>query len=99
MNTDQAIPVKFSLAGDQGLDVLAAGSPTAQRVACDSTALLDAIEETVTAGGSGLSYSYHGTSSGYVYVWKTAKAWAGTCRGLVVTPRDGSAHRALFRLR
>ena len=45
-------------------------------------ALVDAVEETVTAGGSSLSYDP--IADQYVYVWKTEKAWTG-CRQLVVT--------------
>ena len=32
----------------------------------------------------------------YTYVWKTNKAWAGTCRQLVVKLDDGTYHRANF---
>jgi pimeloyl-ACP methyl ester carboxylesterase len=34
----------------------------------------------------------------YTYAWKTKKAWAGTCRELVVTLDDGSTHTAQFSL-
>jgi len=93
----QAIPVKFSLGGDQGLAIFAAGYPKSQQVACSSTAPVDGIEETVTAGGSSLSYD---ASSGlYKYVWKTDKSWAGSCRQLVIGLVDGTFHRANFKLR
>ena len=49
-------PVKFSLAGDQGLEILSAGSPSSQPIACDSSAPSDTVEETSTAGGSSLAY-------------------------------------------
>jgi len=32
----------------------------------------------------------------YVYVWKTDKSWARTCRQLVVKLDDGTSHRANF---
>jgi hypothetical protein len=89
-----AIPVTFSLGGDQGLAILAAGSPNSQRVTCDASAPLDAIEQTVTAGASSLSYDV--TTNTYTYVWKTEKSWSGTCRQLMVTLVDGSVHQALF---
>ena len=91
-----AIPVKFSLDGDQGLDIMATASPASQLIPCDSTALVDAIEQTVTAGGSSLTYD--ATVDQYIYVWKTKKEWAGTCRQLVVTLKDGNAYRANFKL-
>jgi len=89
-----AIPVKFSLGGNQGLNILAPGSPSSGQIACATRAPLDAIETTVTAGGSSLSYD---PSTGqYVYVWKTNKSWAGSCRQLDVQLSDGSHHTADF---
>ena len=91
-----AIPVKFSLAGNQGLNIFAAGSPTSQKITCDTSDPVDAIEETVTAGGSSLSYD--STLDQYNYVWKTDKSWAGTCRQLTVKTADGTPHVAIFKL-
>jgi len=92
----QGVPVKFSLGGDQGLDILASGSPTSWQIACDGSAPVDAIE-TVTLGNSGLSYN--ALTDTYTYVWKTNKAWAGTCRQLRVTLADGTVHAANFQLK
>jgi len=91
-----SIPVKFSLSGDQGLDIFAAGYPKSQVITCDSTAPVDGVEETVAAGSSSLSYD--ASTDQYSYVWKTDKAWAGTCRQLVVKLNDGTSHRANFQL-
>jgi hypothetical protein len=90
----QAIPVKFSLGGNQGLSILAANSPTSAKVPCNATAPQDQIEETVTAGGSSLSYD--SLTNQYNYVWKSDKAWAGSCRMLTVKLIDGTTHTALF---
>jgi len=92
-----AIPVKFSLSGNQGLSIFAAGYPGSQRINCDMSALLDAIEETVTAGSSSLSYDP--IADQYVYVWKTDKAWANTCRQLVAKLNDGTEHVANFKFK
>jgi Concanavalin A-like lectin/glucanases superfamily len=92
-----AVPVKFSLAGNQGLGVFAAGSPASQRIACSSATELDAIEQTVAAGSSSLSYDAAGDR--YVYVWKTSQLWSGTCRQLIVELDDGSVHKASFKFR
>jgi hypothetical protein len=89
-----AIPVQFSLGSDQGLAIFATGSPKSEQIACDSTALVDGVEQTVTAGGSSLSYDP--ATDQYTYVWKTAKAWAQTCRQLVLMLQDNSVHRANF---
>jgi hypothetical protein len=73
-----AIPVKFSLGGAQGSDVIKAGAPTATETSCPSaSAALDAVEETVTASQSGLIYD--AGADQYTYVWKTNKASAGKC--------------------
>jgi hypothetical protein len=92
-----AIPVKFDLNGDQGLAIFASGYPKSKPVACDVTAPVGTVDETVTAGGSRLVYDAE--SSQYLYVWKTEPAWAGTCRELVLRLTDGSDHRAMFRFR
>jgi hypothetical protein len=93
----QAIPVKFSLGGDQGLSIFASGSPASSRIACDTSAPLDDIEQTVTAGSSSLSYS---VSTGiYNYVWKTEKSWVDTCRQLKVTLVDGTVHITNFKFK
>jgi hypothetical protein len=90
-----AIPVKFSLGGNQGLNIFDTGYPKSQTIACDSTAPVDGIEETIIAGGSGLHYD--ATTGQYIYTWKTDKSWATTCRQLVVKLIDGSYHRANFK--
>ena len=89
-----AIPVKFSLGGNQGLSIFTAGYPASQTVACDSSAALSDVEETVLAGGSSLSYD--ATFDRYNYIWKTNKAWANTCRRLVLKFNDGTIKTADF---
>lgn len=92
-----AIPVKFSLGGDQGLNIFEAGYPRSQVIACDSVAPVDGIEETVSANSSGLSYDA-GTGQ-YTYAWKTDRSWANTCRQLVIKLDDGTVQRANFKFR
>ncbi|MDR6905567.1 hypothetical protein J2X63_001253 [Agromyces sp. 3263] len=89
-----AVPIKFSLHGNQGLDIIAAGSPTLTLTACTAGASVDAIEETVTAGGSTLTYD--AVAGQYVYVWKTVKTWAGKCGTFALTLDDGTTHTAKF---
>jgi predicted extracellular nuclease len=91
----QAIPVKFSLNGNHGLSIFAAGYPKSETIACSSTNPVDGVEETVTAGSSSLSYDP--LTDTYIYVWKTDKAWGNTCRQLVVKLNDGTFHRANFK--
>jgi hypothetical protein len=94
VNAGRAIPVKFSLAGNWGLSIFAAGYPVSQRITCDSGLPLGDIQQTVTAGNSGLSYD--AGSNQYNYPWKTDRAWAGTCRQLNVRLIDGTEHKANF---
>jgi uncharacterized protein len=93
----QAIPVKFSLSGDKGLSIFAAGYPKSQVIVCGSIAVEAGIEETVTAGSSSLSYD--SGNNQYNYVWKTEKGWANTCRQLVVKLIDGTTHAANFKFK
>jgi hypothetical protein len=92
-----AIPVMFGLGGNKGLNIFAAGYPQSKKIACDSSAPLDDIEQTVTAGGSSLSYDP--LANLYNYVWKTDKSWAGTCRQLIVKLIDGTFQYANFKFK
>jgi len=96
LKAGSAVPVKFSLSGDKGLNILAGGSPASQQISCDAGSV-DELEQTVTAGAS--SFAYDATADQYTYIWKTAKSWANTCRKLTVTLNDGTSHIAYFTLR
>ena len=97
VNAGAGIPVKFSLGGDFGLNIFANGYPKVQTVTCGSSGSGSSapIEETVTAGNSSLQYD--ATTQIYTYIWKTDKAWAGTCRQLIIRLVDGVDHIALFQ--
>ncbi len=97
LKAGSAVPVKFSLAGNQGLTIFEAGYPQSQTIACDPNAIVDGVDETVTAGASGLSYD--AATDQYVYVWKTLAAWANTCRQFVLKLRDGTVHRVDFKFK
>jgi uncharacterized repeat protein (TIGR01451 family) len=97
VNAGKAIPVKFSLSGDKGLNIFAPNSPSSGLIICNSSDPATDLTDTVTAGGSSLSYD--ASTDQYVYVWKTESSWAGTCRQLVVTLNDGSIHRANFKFK
>jgi hypothetical protein len=82
----QAVPVKFSLGADYGLGVLAAGQPQSKPCGEPDSALVS------TSSSEGLQFS----DGQYVYVWKTEKAWAGSCRQLVFKLLDNTVHTATF---
>ena len=94
MKAGAAVAAKFSLGGFKGMDIFAAGYPTSGTTACAGTNMEDPIEQTVTAGSSGLQYD--AATDTYSYIWKTEKGWAGTCRQLKFQFGDGSVAYANF---
>ncbi len=94
VNAGRTVPVKFSLGGDFGLDVIAEGYPTSVGGPC-AGGPTDAIE--TTSSGAGLTYD--AASGVYTFHWKTLKGWAGHCRTLIVQFDDGSELRASFKFK
>jgi hypothetical protein len=88
MKAGGGVPLKFSLHGDQGSDILAAGSPG--WIPCG------ALDGSTPADGV---LSYNASSDRYTYLASTQKSWAGSCRDLILTLRDGTTHRARFTFR
>lgn len=88
------VPVRFSLTGYRGLEILAATS--SNRIDCPG-ASLDAIEQLMADRASTLKYD--STTDQYIYVWITDKAWAGTCRKFTLTLTGGTDHNAYFQFR
>jgi hypothetical protein len=78
------LPVKFSLSGNQGLGIFAA--PPAWKPGCPSSST-----DSAQANGG---LSYNASIDRYVFLGKTERSWAGSCRQLVLTLRDGTVHRA-----
>ena len=95
MKAGRAVPLKFSLGGDEGLDIFADGSPSSRTVPCESNAAVNVVDELVTAAG-GSDLTYNTAADRYTFVWKTEKAWSDTCRRLTVEFSDGSSHSAIF---
>ena len=86
----EKLAIKFTLGGDRGLAVLAAGSPGSGATACPSGAALGPIESIVMSS----PLTYKKNSKTYILEWKTSKAWAHTCRRLELRLADGSVHYA-----
>lgn len=88
-----SVPVKFALGGDRGLGIFAPGYP---RVSCSCKP--ESQRKYVAAQLSGAGLKYDAASARYSFVWKTAKAWRGTCRVLELKFVDGQPVRsAVFR--
>jgi hypothetical protein len=96
MNAGRSVPLKFSLGGNQGLDVFAAGFPKSRQVQCSTLNPVDTVEDT-TLGTS--SFTYDPATDTYTYVWKTEKSWAGTCRQVSVQFIDGQTYLLNFMFR
>jgi Tol biopolymer transport system component len=72
------LPLRFSLGGDHGLDVLAG----AKSHLCSGGS--------AEAAAGALKYS--AIHERYTYVWETERAWAGSCRTFVLELDDGTSH-------
>lgn len=90
----EVVPVRFSLGGYRGLDVLAPGYPQVAEVDCGAG-------EEPTSGRparsvwwqKGLRFKHRS----YVFMWRTERDWTRDCRQFVIKLKDGSVHRAEFR--
>jgi hypothetical protein len=96
MNAGRSVPLTFSLGGNQGLAVLAAGYPKSRQVQCATLNPVDSVEGTTTAANS---FTYDPATDTYTYVWKTEKSWAGTCRQVSVQFIDGQTYLLNFSFR
>ncbi|MEO7138447.1 MAG: beta-propeller fold lactonase family protein [Gemmatimonadales bacterium] len=94
LKAGKAVPIKFSLGGDRGLNILQ-GTPASVVIACGNGPR-DVIEETAPTSQAGLRYEPGADQ--YVYVWPTDKVWAPTCRNVTLTLNDGTTHSAVFDL-
>jgi hypothetical protein len=81
------VPVKFSLGGDRGLEVV---SSAAWRP-CGVT-----TNDSSRALGS---LSYNPGPGRYTYMWQSDKSWAGSCREFLLVLRDGTTHAAFVSFR
>ena len=87
LKAGDVVPAKFSLHGDQGLDVVA----RAAWRPCGVT-----TNDWSRASGS---LTYNPGPDRYTFAWATDKAWAGSCKELLLTLRDGVTHGAYVSFR
>ncbi len=90
-----AVPLKFSVGGDFGLNIFENGYPQSVQIDCGTLEPLGSAMPTVNPGGNGLSFG----RNQYNYVWKTDKAWGGTCRQLTIKLFDGTVQVANFKFK
>jgi predicted extracellular nuclease len=84
------LPIKFTLGGNQGLAVIAAGYPTSVAYTCGLPLGSRPTDATLPTASTG--FTYDPTTSIYNYSWKTDKSWANTCRRFVLKLADGTFH-------
>ncbi|MBQ0906358.1 M36 family metallopeptidase [Micromonospora sp. U21] len=103
VDAGDAVPLRFKLAANRGLDILASNSPYSRLVDCDTLKTVNPDGPITprptpvaaqTPGGSAMTVAANGQ---YLYPWKTDPAWDGTCREFVLTLDDGFQHRAYFK--
>ncbi|MGZ6674600.1 MAG: PxKF domain-containing protein, partial [Solirubrobacteraceae bacterium] len=97
VHAGDAIPIVFSLGGDQGLDVLAADSPSSVQTDCGHPGAPTGGDPASSQSDRGLIF--HSWTGHYVFMWQTREAWAGTCRTFVLGLRDGSVARLTVSFR
>lgn len=96
LNKDKAgsaIPVKFSVGGDYGMDILSS-APQSQRINCTSLQSIGEATDTVASNDKDLKYTKNGF---YKYNWKTLKQWNNTCRKFVLHFTNGETAAAYFK--
>jgi hypothetical protein len=97
VNAGSSIPIKFSLGGDKGLNIFVNGYPQSVKISCSTGTVSSDAGPTANPGGSSLTYDP--LTDQYSYVWKTFKAWAGTCRQFVAKLKDGTLLIANFQFK
>jgi hypothetical protein len=92
-----AIPMKFNLGGDKGMNILKASAhaTASQQISCQSLKPLQyAITTPTSTPGNSAALSYSSGNKNYQYVWKSQEDWGGTCRQFIMTFNDGTQLRA-----
>lgn len=89
------VPVKFSLGGNQGLDVLPEEVAQSQRIKCSTKAPIGEATPILVRGEDQLKFH----ENKYKFKWKTLKQWEGTCRQLILSFSNGETVVAYFDFR
>ena len=90
-----AVPIKFSLSGDQGMDIIYSGYPVSQKINCTT---LDPLNNPPVQAVI-IDSSYDPLVDQYIFNWKTDATWKNTCQKLTVQLTDGTTHIAYFKFK
>ena len=89
------VPIRFDL----GQAAIAKGWPQSAQIPCGSNATPAGGEPTVSwhKNKDAKKKKEKGKRKRVLYLWRTSRDWAGTCRQFILKLDDGSIHRADFR--
>ena len=87
--------IRFSLGGNQGLDIFENDHPMSRRTHAAARRRPTGSEPTRLQGESG--FRYDAGADEYTFKWNVDKSWKGTCRVFVLGLSDGSTHNLAFR--
>ena len=87
--------IRFSLGGNQGLDIFKNDHPMSASYPCGSTPPSTGNEPTRLQGENG--FRYDAGADEYTFKWNIDKSWKNTCRVFVLGLSDGSTHNVAFR--
>ncbi len=91
--TSTAIPLRFTLYGDYGMNVFAPGFPRIAEASCESG---EPAGAPVTMTGL---FTYRPETDRYQFSVRIDPAWRGTCRQVEIGLNDGTVKRAYYRFR
>jgi len=91
----RTIPIGFGVAGAGHANVIA--SVAVAPVACGGSSAVAAGDPSATAADWSVPGNHGGGDS--MLLWRTSKAFGGSCRQLLVQLSDGSVHRLTFSFR
>jgi hypothetical protein len=97
VNAGNEAKVEFSLNGDQGVDIFAAGYPASQPVECRTRAPLGAFAPAVSRRRPSVEYSR--VDDEYRWRWQTSDDWKNTCRLFVVRFAEGTERSKFIRFK
>lgn len=84
------VPVRFTIGGNQGLNIFAPGYPKVVPINCGTRQPVDInVDLDPTERSATTSLIYNRITGRYIYLWRTDTAWANTCQQLVLKFNDG----------
>jgi hypothetical protein len=89
------VPIRFSLGGFQGLNIIAPGFPKSEPIACPVNS--SEVEDTERASTNPTLLIYIPLTKRYTYLWRTETSWKNTCRQFTIQFNDGTVQRANFK--